>query len=127
MSKENIVKGCKRVLPHLRDVIVSHLSKSFLKLERDVVIIHIYVSPEKSKVYEETESSIELFERKLHDILEKCTEEIDLLLLEDFNAGTASEVDHLEDQGAKDHITENIYEHDVFNLRLLLTQRLLTF
>ena len=92
------------------------LSKSFFKLERDIVLIHTYISPEKSKVYEENESGIELFERKLHEILEKCTEEIDLLLLGDFNMRTARELDHLKDQGANDHITEDIYEHDGFNL-----------
>ena len=80
-------------MPHLRDVIVLQLSKSFLKLERDIVLIHTYISPEKSKVYKE--SGIELFERKLHKILEKCTEEIGLSLLGDFNARTASELDHL--------------------------------
>ena len=84
------------------------LSKSFFKLERDIVLIHTYISPEKSKVYKENESGIELFERKLHEILENCTEEIDLLLLGDFNARTARELDHLEDQGANDHITEDI-------------------
>ena len=103
-------------MPHLRDIIVLQLSKSFLKPERDIVLIHTYISPEKSKVYEENESGIELFERKLHEILEKCTEEINLLLLGDFNARTARELDHLEDQGSNDHITEDIYEHDWFNL-----------
>ena len=34
----------------------------------------------------------------------------------DFNARTARELDHLEDQGANDHITEDIFEHDGFNL-----------
>ena len=33
-----------------------------------------------------------------------------------FNARTSRELDHLEDQGANDHITEDIYEHDGFNL-----------
>ena len=36
--------------------------------------------------------------------------------MRDFNARTARELDHLEDQGANDHITEDIYEHDGFNL-----------
>ena len=107
--KDNIAKGCKRILPHLRDVIVLQLSKSFFKLERDIVLIHTYICPEKSKVYEENESGIELFERKLHEILENCTEEIDLLLLGGFNARTARELDHLEDQGANNHITEDIF------------------
>ena len=74
------------------------------------------MSPEKSKVYEENESGIELFERKLHEILEKRTEEIALLPLGDFNARTARELNHLEDQEANDNITEDIYEHDGFNL-----------
>ena len=103
-------------MPHLRDVIVLQLSKSFFKLERNIVLIRTYISSENSKVYEENESGIELSERKLHEILEKCTEEIDLLLLGDFNARTARELDYLEDQGANDHITEDIYEHDGFNL-----------
>ena len=34
----------------------------------------------------------------------------------DFNARSARKLDHLEDQGANDHITEDIYEHDGFNL-----------
>ena len=53
-----------------------------------------YISPEKSEVYEENESGIDLSERKLHEILEKCTEEIDLLLSGDFNAGTTHEAYH---------------------------------
>ena len=114
--KDNTAKGCKRILPHLRDVIVLQLSKSFFELERDIVLIYTYIFPEKSKVYEENESGIELFERKLHEILEKCTEEIDLLLLGDFFVRSARELDHLEDQGANDNITEDIYEHDGFNL-----------
>ena len=75
--KDNIAKGCKRILPCLRDVIVLQLSKSFFKLERDIVLIHTYISPEKSKVYEENESSIELFERNyikfLKNALRKST------------------------------------------------------
>ena len=82
--KDNIAKGCKRLLPHHRDVIVLQLSKFYFILEKDIVLIHTYISPEKSKIYEENEFGIELFERKLHEILEKCTEEIDLLLLGDF-------------------------------------------
>ena len=34
----------------------------------------------------------------------------------DFNARKARELDHLEDQGANDHITEDNFEHDGFNL-----------
>ena len=36
--------------------------------------------------------------------------------MEDFNARKARELDHLEDQKTNDHITEDIYEHDGFNL-----------
>ena len=113
--KDNIAKECKRILPHLRDIVLQ-LRTSFFKFQRDIVLIHTYIFTEKSKVYEENESGIELFERKLHEILEKCTEEIDLILLGDFNVHTAHELDHLENQGANDHITEDIYEHDGFNL-----------
>ena len=97
--KDNITKECKRILPYLRDIIVLQLRTSFFKFQRDIVLIHTYIFPEKSKVYEENESGIELFERKLHEILEKCTEEIDLILLGDFNVHTARELDHLENQG----------------------------
>ena len=39
-----------------------------------------------------------------------------LITFGDFNACAARELDHLEDQGANDHITEDIYEQDGFNL-----------
>ena len=60
--------------------------------------------------------ALSCLKRKLNKILENCTEEIKLLLLGDFNVPTARELDHLEDQGANDHITEDIFEHDGFNL-----------
>ena len=47
--KDNIAKGCKRILPHLRDIIVLQLRKSFFKLERDIVLIHTYISPKSLK------------------------------------------------------------------------------
>ena len=34
----------------------------------------------------------------------------------DFNARMARELGYLEDQGANDHITEDIYDHGGFNL-----------
>ena len=93
--KENIAKGCKRILPHLRDVIVLQLSKSFFKLERDIVLIHTYISPEKPKVYEENESGTELYLKGncmkfLKNALRKST----YYFQGDFKACTAREVDY---------------------------------
>ena len=92
--KKKILVGCKRILSHFKDSVFVKLDKDSFHFERDLIIGALYLSPERSTIYKEGKTGIDLLEEKIAQVLDEY-DDTDLILGGDFNSRTSDMDDYI--------------------------------
>ena len=89
-----IAKGVKQILADYKDVIYVVLDKMYFRLEKDLIIGFVYISPENSVYYEDKDKdSLDCLDDALCEISNKY--EADIILTGDFNCRTGEDNDYI--------------------------------
>ena len=87
--KDEIARGCNRILNDVKDAVFLKLDKQCFGWENDSALGSMYLSPEGSVTYTEGKSGTEILENYTLKLLNSCTQ-YHLLLVGDFNSRTGN-------------------------------------
>ena len=108
----------KQILHNFEECIVLSLDGQLLGIQRDLIICFLFISPERSTIYNEETgfNGVEIFDSKLYQIVQKYPD-ADIFLAGDFNARCGVNQDILFNDGV-DFVfqDEDMYKSDFFEL-----------
>ena len=86
--RNEFLLGCVRIYENFDNLVVLKLDKEFFSLERDLIFVAVYLSPEASAVFNTYEKAgFEHIAEKINQIVEEY-DNIDIMLARDFSART---------------------------------------
>ena len=117
--RNELLPGCVRIYENINDLVVLKLDKEFFSLERDLIFVPVYLSPESSTVFNTYEKAgFEHIEENINQIVEEY-KNIDIMVAGDFNARTG-ELDDFIMTDSTEFVLELCdnpsYDTDDFNL-----------
>ena len=71
--KDEIARGCNRILNEVKVAVFLKLDKQFFGWENNIVLGSIYLLPEGSVIYTEGKSEPEILENYISKLLNSCT------------------------------------------------------